>query len=220
MLLTWNGHSEFLLESADGYRVLTDPFDAHVGYPMRRVRADAVTVSHGHGDHSYTEKVDGKPYIFNAAGAIGLSPSVRVGAVNAFHDDAEGTKRGMTLLTVIEMDGLRIAHLGDLGTALGESQLAFLHDIDVLLIPVGGFYTIDAVQAAEAVRRIAPKVTIPMHYKTSYNSGWPISEVGPFWKALGVEPPVTVPMLRITKEDVECCRPFCQFSEPKREEAK
>lgn len=214
MLLQWHGHSEFLLESADGFRVLTDPFDDHVGYPMRKVRADAVTVSHGHGDHSYTQKVTGNPMILSAPGATRLTPEVEISAVSAFHDDAEGAKRGNTLLTVITMDGLRVAHLGDLGTALNAEQKTFLHDIDVLLVPVGGFYTIDAAQAAQTVRDISPKVVIPMHYKTRYNSGWPISDDAPFWAALGVPAPEKVPLLRVTKEDIGCCRPFYMFEVP------
>ena len=215
MLLYWNGHSEFLLESADGYRVLTDPFDDHVGYPMRRVKADAVTVSHGHGDHSYTAKVTGQPMILTQPGTTFLTPDVTVSSVSAYHDDAEGTKRGNTLLTVIEMDGLRIAHLGDLGSPLDQDQAEFLKDVDILLVPVGGYYTIDARQAAETVRAIRPKVVIPMHYKTRYNAGWPISTVDPFWEALGVPAPVPVPLLRVTREDIECCRPYCIFEEPK-----
>ncbi len=215
MLLTWHGHSEFLLESAAGYRVLTDPFDDHVGYPMRTVQADAVTVSHGHGDHSYTQKVTGGPIILAQPGTTRLTPDVTVSAVSAFHDDAEGTKRGNTLLTVIEMDGLRIAHLGDLGCPLNAEQKAFLHDIDVLLVPVGGFFTIDAAQAANVVRTVAPRITVPMHYKTRYNSEWPISMVDPFWEALGVPAADQVPILRITKEDVECCKPCYIFEEPK-----
>ena len=214
MLLYWHGHSEFLLESASGYRVLTDPFDSHVGYPMRSVHADAVTVSHGHGDHSCTEKVAGKPMILTEPGTTRLTPDVSVSAVTAFHDDAEGTKRGNTLLTVIEMDGLRIAHLGDLGCPLNAGQAAFLRDIDILLVPVGGFYTIDAEQAAQVVRTVKPKVTVPMHFKTRYNSGWPISDVAPFWDALGVPAADQVPVLRITKEDVECCKPFYVFETP------
>ena len=214
MLLYWNGHSEFLLESAAGFRVLTDPFDAHVGYPMRKVRADAVTVSHGHGDHSYVEKVTGHPMILTEPGVKRLTPDVRVCAMIADHDDAGGTKRGKTLLTVIEMDGLRVAHLGDLGTALSAEQRAFLGTPDILLVPVGGFYTIDAAQAADTVRALAPKVTIPMHYKTRYNSDWPIGGVEAFWTALGVEAPAETPVLRVTAEDIECCRPYYVFQTP------
>ena len=214
MLLKWNGHSEFLLESADGFRVLTDPFDDHVGYPMRQVRADAVTVSHDHGDHSYTAKVTGNPVILSAEGSTRLTPEVKVSACGAFHDDAWGAKRGRTLLTVIEMDGLRIAHLGDIGTLPDAAQQAFLRDIDILLVPVGGFYTVDAAQAAEIVRIVAPRVTVPMHYKTKYNSNWPIEEAGPFWKALGITAPVPMPLMRVTREDIGCCRPFCQFETP------
>ena len=215
MLLYWNGHSEFLLESADGYRVVTDPFDDHVGYPMRTVHADAVTVSHGHGDHNYTQKVAGTPMILSAPGTTRLTPEVLVRSISAFHDDAEGSKRGVTLLTVVEMDGLRIAHLGDLGSPLNEEQQAFLKDTDILLVPVGGFYTIDAAQAAGIVRELQPKVTIPMHYKTRFNSTWPITEDQPFWDALGVEAPEKVPLLRITKEDISCCRKYYRFEEPR-----
>ena len=92
MLIYWNGHSEFLLESAGGYRVLTDPFDDHVGYPMKSVRTDAVVVSHGHGDHSYTSKVDGKPMILDRPGNTRLTPDVMISAVMADHDDAHGSE--------------------------------------------------------------------------------------------------------------------------------
>ena len=205
MLINWHGHSEFLLESADGYRVLTDPFDDHVGYPMHQVRADAVVVSHSHGDHSYTAKVQGQPMILKDPGATRLTPHVSVSAVQGFHDDAQGAKRGNTLLTVIEMDGLRIAHLGDLGCPPDAEQLRFLRDIDLLMIPVGGFYTINGEQAAEIVRSLSPHVVLPMHYKTRCNSGWPISDAAPFYLAWGKPMPEPVPLLRVTAEDVGCC---------------
>lgn len=205
MLITWHGHSEFLLEAADGYRVLTDPFDDHVGYPMRGIRADAVTVSHGHGDHSYTAKVQGQPMILNAPGTTRLTPQVSVRSIQAYHDDAEGTKRGTTLLTVIEMDGLRIAHLGDLGCLLTPEQTRFLSGTDLLMVPVGGYFTIDGPQAAELVRALSPRVVLPMHYKTRFNSDWPISDEKPFYTAWGKPAPAPAPILRVTREDIECC---------------
>ncbi len=211
MKITWLGHACFLVETAEG-SVLLDPYapGSVPGLALPPVTADLVLCSHEHRDHGYRQ----------AAALSGNKPTLRIETLDCFHDDRGGALRGKNRIHVLEAEGLRLAHLGDLGHEPSGAQYAQMGPVDALLIPVGGFYTIDAVQAAEAVCRIAPKVTIPMHYKTSYNSGWPISEVGPFWKALGIEPPVTVPILRITKEDVECCRPFCQFSEPKREEAK
>ena len=211
MLITWNGHSEFLLEAADGYRVLTDPFDAQTGYPMRRVRADAVVVSHGHGDHSYTDKVEGSPMILREPTVTRLTPHVRVSAISAWHDDAQGAKRGATLLTVIEMDGLRIAHLGDLGTLPDAKQREFLRAIDLLMLPVGGFFTIDGAQAAQIVEDIVPRVVLPMHYKTSCNSAWPIADARPFYEAWGQPMPAPVPLLRVTSEDIACCAPSYLF---------
>ena len=214
MLLYWNGHSEFLLESADGFRVLTDPYDAHVGYPMKTVRADAVTVSHAHGDHSYTEKVSGSPMILTQPGVTRLTPTVSVSAIEADHDDDHGRKRGKTLLTVITMDDLRIAHLGDLGCLPDASQREFLRNTDILLIPVGGYYTIDAAQAAETVRLLQPRVTIPMHYRTRYNSSWPIAPVEDFLQAMHLPSQEQVPLLRITPQDIECCRSCYVFETP------
>ncbi len=211
MLIYWHGHSEFLLESADGYRVLTDPFDAHVGYPMHTTSADAVTVSHAHGDHSYTDKVNGHPMILSSEGTTRLSPTVTVQSVTAPHDGEGGQKRGMTLLTVITMDGLRIAHLGDLGCALNDTQQAFLRDTDILMIPVGGFYTIDGESAADIVQRLSPRIVIPMHFKTKYNHDWPISDEEPFFRALGLPRPEPLPLLRVTREDLSCQPQCCMF---------
>ena len=204
MLITWRGHSEFLLESAAGYRILTDPFDDHVGYPMRRVDADAALVSHGHGDHSYTEKINGTPLVLNAPGRTELAEGVAVTSVEGFHDDEQGQKRGKTLLSLIEMDGLRLVHLGDLGCGLNEEQRELLNGPDILMIPVGGFFTIDGEAAARICESLSPRVILPMHYKTRYNESWPITGPEPFLKALGGPEPVTVPLLRVTKEDISC----------------
>jgi len=214
MLIYWNGHSEFLLESEDGYRVLTDPFDPATGYPMRDIQADAVITSHGHGDHNYVHKVLGSPMVISNTGETVLTPRVRVSSVLADHDGEHGAKRGKTLLTVIEMDGLRIAHLGDLGCLPDDGQKRFLRGIDILMLPIGGYFTVDGETAAQIVRELRPTVTLPMHYKTRYNSTWPITDEKPFLTALNVQAPPVVPLLRVTREDISCMSPVYMFELP------
>lgn len=214
MLIEWNGHSEFLLESAGGYRILTDPFDARTGYPMCRPGADAVVVSHAHGDHSFVEKAVGNPVVLNAPGHTELGDGITADAVEADHDAQGGAQRGKTLLTRIRMDGLTIAHLGDLGCPLNEEQKAFLAGTDILMIPVGGFFTIDGRTAADTVRALAPRVVLPMHYKTKWNESWPISGPEPFFEALGLPVPGRVPLLRVTAEDIVCQPAAVLFNVP------
>ena len=108
MLIFHHGHSEFLLELADGYRILTDPFDAHVGYPMRRVRCDAVTVSHAHGDHSEVNKAENYTALVDHAGTTVLAPGVVVKGIESWHDDQQGALRGPNRIYILEADGLRL----------------------------------------------------------------------------------------------------------------
>ena len=126
MLITYHGHSEFSLEGANGFTLLTDPYDAHVGYPMGEYRCDAVTVTHGHGDHSFTQKALGAPAIIDSAGVWRPAPEVKVTAIPSVHDDADGAKRGKNLLMKIEMEGLTLAHMGDQGAPLTGEQLSAL----------------------------------------------------------------------------------------------
>ena len=130
---------------------------------------------------------------------------MRICALKGFHDDAEGSKRGETLLFLIEAEGLKIVHLGDLGCLLNEEQLETLKKPDVLMIPVGGFYTIDADQAKQTAEQLGARMILPMHYKTEYNQDWPISGPEAFLELFrtadicgGAE------AIRLTKEDLEC----------------
>ena len=201
MLIIHHAHSEFLLETAEGFRILTDPFDDHVGYPMHQVACDAVTVSHGHGDHSYLPKAQGYQVVADHAGKITLATGVTVTAVPCFHDDVQGAKRGPNLISIIEADGLRVAHFGDLG-AWDEALAAQLEGLDIALIPVGGFYTIDADSAARLIARIRPRIVIPMHYSTGYNASWPIAPLDKCLAALNAADAPRMPLLRVTKEDL------------------
>ena len=202
MLITYHGHSEFYLECANGFCLLTDPYDDHVGYPMGTYRADAVTVTHGHGDHSFIQKATGAPAIIDSAGEWHPAPEVKITAIPSVHDDANGEKRGKNLIMKMEMEGLTLVHLGDQGAPLTQEQMAALGKIDVLMIPVGGFYTIDAATARDTVKALSPRITIPMHYKTEVNGGWPISDEKEFLRLLGASDTVPMPLLRVTKGDL------------------
>ena len=140
MKLKWLGHSCFELTLPGGV-IVTDPYDDSVGYPPLRVKADAVLSSHGHFDHNYFDAVTGDPVILNTPGEHEVCGAA-ITAVPAFHDEFRGAKRGPNLIHLIEAEGLRIAHLGDLGHLPDtDEQKAALSDLDVMLIPIGGFFT-------------------------------------------------------------------------------
>ncbi len=204
MLIRYQGHSQFLLEDKYGQRIVTDPYDASTGYPVKTVRADAVTVSHGHGDHSFVEKVTGDAVVIREAGVHSPLPGVRITAFPCFHDGEQGKKRGGNLMMLIEMDGLRILHCGDLGHLPGAETVESIGRTDILLLPVGGFYTIDAREAVRTAELFAPGVIIPMHYRTKYNASWPIDDAGPFLRMCGERglKAEEADVLRVTEEDL------------------
>ena len=203
MLLTCLGHAKFLIELNSGLRIVTDPFDAACGYPLTETRADVVLVSHGHHDHSAVETISGNPRIIREAGTYTLESGVTVTAIPAFHDEVQGAKRGNTLLFLLEAEGLRIAHLGDLGHLLTAEQRKALAPVDVLMLPVGGFYTIDAATAQEVAESLRARIIVPMHYRTKWNADWPIAPLENFTR-LYLKVPPAMPLLRVTAEDLPC----------------
>ncbi|MCR3884382.1 MAG: MBL fold metallo-hydrolase [Methanothrix sp.] len=163
--IRWLGHSCFRIEDGSGKVVVTDPFDEAVGYPLPRIRADAVTVSHDHHDHNNVEALQGRPAVVKGPGEKEAA-GIRFEGFQTYHDEEKGELRGDNTIFCFEMDGVRICHLGDLGHLLSEEDAAALGEVDVLMIPVGGVYTIDAGGAKEVVGQIKPKVVIPMHFMT------------------------------------------------------
>ncbi len=162
----WYGHSCFLLTSETGLRILTDPFAPKAGYPLGGIGADVVTISHDHFDHNYIEAVSGNPLVIRDAGPH-THANARITGIPSYHDDTGGSLRGNNLIFLIEADDLRIAHLGDLGSMPSDEALRQLGNLDVLLAPVGGVYTIAAQQARDIANMTHTNVLIPMHYQTS-----------------------------------------------------
>ncbi len=165
MKIKWLGHSSFLLENERGIKIVTDPFDETLGYKVPRMRAEIVTVSHEHFDHNYVRGVRGRPVVFK--GIVNReSHKMEFRGVSSYHDSVYGAKRGPNTIFVIKAEGLNLCHLGDLGHLLSKDKLAEIGPVDVLFIPVGGFYTINYIQATQIIEDIKPKIIIPMHYKT------------------------------------------------------
>ena len=162
MKIKYYGHSCFVLEANDGRKIMTDPY-TRVGYELpKNLAVDIVTVSHGHFDHNYTQAV-----VCNRIVDGTDEQSSDIFGVECYHDPKQGKLRGKNIIYKINVDGITFCHLGDLGEECSPTLLDKIGKVDVLLIPVGGTYTIDAVQAKEYVDRITPKTVIPMHYKPS-----------------------------------------------------
>ncbi|MDP3025434.1 MAG: MBL fold metallo-hydrolase [candidate division Zixibacteria bacterium] len=174
--IRWFGHSCFML--SDSVKIVTDPFDKSVGYPVPNVSADIVLVSHEHFDHNNVSAISGKPEVIRG-GQTKTAKGITFKAVKASHGDG----RGDDYIRVWEFEGIRFAHFGDLGVDLTDSQYKEIGPVDVVFIPVGGYFTIDAEQAIKIINKMNPKVVFPMHYKTPVmGSGFPISTLEPFLK--------------------------------------
>ena len=191
MEITYLGHSSFRIKTKKA-TLVTDPFDpAMVGLKFAKVSADIITLSHDHKDHNMSDLVTGAKMVIEGPGEYEVS-EVSVVGISTFHDAEGGKIRGKNTVYVYEMEGLRLAHLGDLGHKLDDDVIEDLGTLDVLMIPVGGVYTIGPSEASEMVRAIEPSVVIPMHYKVAGinpDTFEKLSGVGEFLKevALSVE---------------------------------
>lgn len=163
MEITFLGHSSFRIKGQNA-TLVTDPYDDSVGFKLPKLKADIVTISHEHNDHNKYNKVADVKKVVAGPGEYEIM-EVSIVGIASFHDDKKGNLRGGNTIYVIEVDGVRIVHLGDLGHKLSEKVLEKMGEVDVLMIPVGGEYTVGPVRAAEVVRDIEPKIVIPMHYQ-------------------------------------------------------
>lgn len=167
MKIKWLGHACFMITSEAGIKIITDPYvtGAELSYGEIEESADIVIVSHDHSDHNNVAAVRGNPKPVRGAVTTEIK-RIEFKGIPSCHDDAGGRLRGKNTIFCFEVDGIRVCHLGDLGHQLSAQQVAELGKVDILLIPVGGFYTIDAKVAGQVCDKLKPKVIIPMHYKT------------------------------------------------------
>ena len=181
MKVKWLGHASFMITSDAGTKIITDPYTTGGRFQYDEIEesADIVTVSHEHGDHNNAAAVQGNPEVIRGAGAKEVK-GIKFNGTPSYHDDAGGSARGSNVIFCFEVDGIKVCHLGDLGHRLSDEQVAELGKIDILLIPVGGNFTIDAKVATEVGSKLAPKVIMPMHYRNDRCSGFPVSGVDDF----------------------------------------
>ncbi len=200
MKITYLGHASFLLETAAGTRIVTDPYGQDI-LPHPVVKAHVVTMSHEHFDHCDLSQVKGDYVIVNSTKATTFL-DVKITCVPCWHDDMQGRMRGHNRAYIFEADGLRIVHLGDLGEAPTAELIGACTDADVLFIPVGGTYTLTGEEAYAAVKTLQTKLTVPMHYRCPGHSFEVISTEEPFLAAL--DPGVHVHRLDELTEPFPC----------------
>lgn len=186
MTISWFGHSCFRLE-AKNLSILVDPFSKDIGLRSPKIKDNIVLLTHGHYDHANVEDAPAETKIIKGPGEYEIM-GVCVRGIQSFHDNSNGADRGLNTMYIIEDDDVKICHMGDFGQdKLEEHQLEEIGDVDVLMIPVGGTYTIDGKQASEIISQIEPKIIIPMHYKLPELK---IDIAGPekFLKEIGIKP--------------------------------
>ena len=190
MDITYLGHSAFLLKTKTA-KVVCDPFgEKNLGFRMAKTEANVVTISHNyHDDHSDVSRITGDYHIVDGPGEYEIKEISIIG-VSTFHDKEEGKKIGKNTIYSIDVDGVRVAHMGDLGHILSKGQLSKLGEVDVLLVNVGGDGANGPKEAVEVIKQISPSIVIPMHYRTKEHSAkWAKkAELSEFISKIGMEP--------------------------------
>jgi L-ascorbate metabolism protein UlaG (beta-lactamase superfamily) len=199
MEITWLGHSCFRLRSREGV-VVTDPCPPSSGYSIGKPTADIVTISHDHPAHTYRKAVGGTPIFIDAPGEYEVA-GIFIAGIPTYHDARRGALRGKNTAYVVEMDEVRLCHLGGLGHVPTPEQAEEMSGVDVLLVPVGGQSTIDASAAADVVSLLEPRVVIPMHYKTEKETAR-LDSVQKFLKEMGVASAEPMPKTTVTRNSL------------------
>jgi L-ascorbate metabolism protein UlaG (beta-lactamase superfamily) len=181
MKIKWLGHASFLLTSDTGVKLITDPYEPILGMNYKPIDefADIVTVSHGHSDHNNVAAVQGNPQVIDESTPVEIK-DIKIRGIDTFHDASGGNERGPNIIYCIEVDGIKVCHLGDLGHMLSDQQAAAIGKVDVLMAPVGGNFTIDAGTADAVIEKLMPAVVMPMHFCNERCPDFPVAGVDSF----------------------------------------
>lgn len=200
MTITWYGHSCFRLESKES-SLLVDPFSSEIGLRPPKIKDDIVLISHQHYDHNNIEGLPEDSFLIKNPGEY-EAKGIFVRGIQSFHDKSQGKERGLNTVYIIKMEDMALAHLGDFGEEkLSEEQVEKIGDVDILMIPIGGTYTINYKEAVEIIQQIEPKIVIPMHYKIE---GLKLDIDGPekFLKEMGLTPEKAEKSYKIQKKNL------------------
>jgi len=201
MVITWYGQSCFKIQSGE-IVLFTDPFCKEIGLTPPRGQANIVTISHQHYDHNNYDSLTGDPLVIRRPGEY-EARGVDIKGIFSFHDNKEGAERGPNTIYVIEMEGIKICHLGDLGQEkLTSEQVDEINGVDILMIPVGGTTTLSGEDAVEIINQIEPRIVIPMHYKIPGLSNGKLDGVDAFLKEMGIGKKEVVDKLTLKKKDL------------------
>ncbi|MBU2544987.1 MBL fold metallo-hydrolase [Patescibacteria group bacterium] len=205
MIINWKGQSCFQILTTPNKNgqisIVIDPFDKDTGLKIPKLQADILLVTHDHEDHNNIKAVSGEYLLIDSPGEYDVK-STFVQGIPAFHDDSQGKERGGNTIYTIETEDMRICHLGDLGQKeLSSEQLDKIGNIDILMIPIGGTYTIDANEAVKIMAQIEPRIIIPMHYHLP-GLKHKIDGIDNFFKALNIKKVEIMPKLSIKKKDI------------------
>jgi L-ascorbate metabolism protein UlaG (beta-lactamase superfamily) len=196
--ITWLGYSCFRIKGSQAI-IITDPFPPELG-SLGNQTADVVTISHMHPEHSYYAGIKGEPHLVRGPGEYEIA-GVLVLGLTTFHDSVKGQSRGKNTVYLMEVDGVNICHLGDIGHVLGDEAIEQMGNIDILMVPVGGVSTIGPPMAAEVIRKVEPKVVLPMHYKTPTLKK-DLEPIENFLKEMGIAQAEPRPKFNVTKSNL------------------
>jgi len=198
------GHAAFYIKTGR-VKIITDPFPPEVGFKMKRLEADVVTVSHNHYDHAYIKGVNGRFVVISGPGEYEVK-GVHIRGFRSYHDDKQGQLRGVNTIYRFQVDDTTLVHLGDLGHALDDDLLELMGEVDVVFVPVGGYYTLEMDEVIKVIEQLEPKYIVPMHYRTSQHETKTFAPIAPletFLQAMGVKAAEVTQDRLVVKKDTD-----------------
>jgi len=204
MTIIWHGHSFFQIlipRKETSVKIAIEPYDEQIGLKPPSLEADILLITHNHHDHNNIKAIKGTPFLISGPGEYEIK-GVFIQGIFSFHDNAQGKERGENTIYTLESEGIKVCHLGDLGQKeLTDEQLEKIGNVDILMIPIGGVYTISAKEATKVISQIEPKIVIPMHYQIP-KLKIKLESLDKFLKMMGIKSPEVLKKISISPKNL------------------